>query len=390
MNRRNFLTAIASATASKALALPQKRRVAVIGHTGRGNYGHSLDVAWQKIENCQIVGVADASESGLQEALKRLDLSHGFSQYTEMLKALRPEFVSITPRHADQHREMMLAAIHSGARGIYVEKPFCRSPAEADEVLKAARQYGVKIAVAHRNRYHPALFQIDQLLANHSIGRLLELRGHGLGDRRGGGEDLWVLGCHVLNLFHYFAGEPRSCSGILLQDGEPLTRKDIRPGAEGLGSLGANEIHARWHMQSGLIAHYTTFAEDGSDKRGYAAHIIGTKGTISIQIDRDPVAWLSPGNPFDPASRNTPRIPITSSGLGQKETHHDLIAKVHNHALAIEDLILAVDEDRAPMCDGNQGAMTVEMICSVFESHLQGGTHVAFPLQQRDNPLDKL
>ena len=102
------------------------------------------------------------------------------------------------------------------------------------------------------------------------------------------------------------------------------------------------------------------------------------------------MAWLSPGNPFDPTSRNTPRIPITSSGLGQKETRHDLIAKVHNHALAIEDLILAVDEDRAPMCDGNQGAMTVEMICSVFESHLQGGTHVAFPLQQRDNPLDKL
>ena len=102
MNRRSFLTAIASATASKALALPQKRRVAVIGHTGRGNYGHGLDVAWQKIENCQIVGVSDASESGLQEALKRLDLPHGFSQYTEMLKALRPEFVSITHRHADQ------------------------------------------------------------------------------------------------------------------------------------------------------------------------------------------------------------------------------------------------------------------------------------------------
>ena len=283
-----------------------------------------------KIENCQIVGVADASESGLQEALKRLDLSHGFSQYTEMLKALRPEFVSITPRHADQHREMMLAAIHSGARGIYVEKPFCRSPAEADEVLKAARQYGVKIAVAHRNRYHPALFQIDQLLANHSIGRLLELRGHGLGDRRGGGEDLWVLGCHVLNLFHYFAGEPRSCSGILLQDGEPLTRKDIRPGAEGLGSLGANEIHARWHMQSGLIAHYTTFAEDGSDKglrRPYYWH-----QSCHQHPNRSGSSGLAkPGKSFDPASRNTPRIPITSSGLGQKETRHDLIAKVHNH-----------------------------------------------------------
>ena len=161
----------------------------MIGHTGRGNYGHSLDVAWQKIENCQIVGVADASESGLQEALKRLDLSHGFSQYTEMLKALRPEFVSITPRHADQHREMMPGS-HPFGSSRNLRKPFCRSPAEADEVLKAARQYGVKIAVAHRNRYHPALFQIDQLLANHSIGRLLELRGTDSGDRRGGGEDL--------------------------------------------------------------------------------------------------------------------------------------------------------------------------------------------------------
>ena len=193
-----------------------------------------------------------------------------------MLKALRPEFVSITPRHADQHREMMLAAIHSGARGIYVEKPFCRSPAEADEVLKAARQYGVKIAVAHRNRYHPALFQIDQLLANHSIGRLLELRGHGLGDRRGGGEDLWVLGCHVLNLFHYFAGEPRSCSGILLQDGEPLTRKDIRPGAEGLGSLIVMHAHAH---ASGLIAHYTTLPRTGQP--GLRRPYIGTKAPLA-------------------------------------------------------------------------------------------------------------
>ena len=48
----------------------------------------------KKIENCQIVGLPMRVKAGLQEALKRLDSSHGFSQYTEMLKALRPEFVS--------------------------------------------------------------------------------------------------------------------------------------------------------------------------------------------------------------------------------------------------------------------------------------------------------
>jgi hypothetical protein len=34
--------------------------------------------------------------------------------------------------------------------------------------------------------------------------------------------------------------------------------------------------------------------------------------------------------------------------------------------------------------------MTVEMICSVFESHRQGGKAVAIPLKERGNALAKL
>ena len=56
----------------------------------------------------------------------------------------------------------------------------------------------------------------------------------------------------------------------------------------------------------------------------------------------------------------------------------------------LEDALAAVDEDRAPMCDGKQGAVTVEMICGVFESHRQGGAHVAFPLKERGNALTRL
>jgi predicted dehydrogenase len=285
---------------------------------------------------------------------------------------------------------MTLAAINSGAKGIYVEKPFCRTPAEADQLIKAARKHGTRIAVAHRNRYHPVLPIIDTFIAGDGIGRLLEIRGHGLGDRRGGGEDLWVLGSHIFNLFNYFGGNPKSCSGILLQDGRPVVGKDVKPGGEGLGPLAANEIHARWHMSKGIMASYTTFPNDGSNKTGYATHLVGTKGTISIHIDRDPVAWLSPGNPFNPASRSKPRIPITSAGVGKKETKPELIASVHNHVLAVRDLITAVDENRSPLCDIHEGATVVEMICGVFESHRQGGAHVNFPLTERENSLSKL
>jgi hypothetical protein len=49
---------------------------------------------------------------------------------------------------------MILAAIAAGVKGIYVEKPFVRTLAEADEVVKLCAEKGVRLAIAHRNRYH--------------------------------------------------------------------------------------------------------------------------------------------------------------------------------------------------------------------------------------------
>ncbi|MEM7391338.1 MAG: Gfo/Idh/MocA family oxidoreductase [Verrucomicrobiota bacterium] len=362
----------------------------VIGHTGRGNYGHALDVVWQKIPGTRIVGVADAHEAGRKKALQRLKIKTGFADYRDMLREVKPEFVSVAPRHPDQHRDMILAAVAAGAKGLYVEKPFCRTPAEADEILAAAQSEDVRIAVAHRNRYHPVLSIIDKLVADGEIGRLLEIRGHGLGDRRGGGEDLWVLGSHIVNLFHYFGGAPTWCSATILQNGQPATKAEVKQGNEGLGPLTGNEIHARWQMANGITASYTTHTHDGSNKKGYAATLVGTKGTIAIHIDRDPVAWLSPGNPFDPANRSRPRIPITTAGLGKKEDDPKRVSEVHNHVLAVRDLIAAVDEKREPLCSAQEGAVTVAMICGVFESHGRNGARVKFPLEERGNPLANL
>ena len=50
----------------------------------------------------------------------------------------------------------------------------------------------------------------------------------------------------------------------------------------------------------------------------------------------------------------------------------------------------AIRENRAPTCDAKQGRETVEMICSVFESHRLGGKRVTFPLSTRVNPLTLL
>jgi predicted dehydrogenase len=149
---------------------------------------------WQKLEGVELVAVADADAAGLQSATKLLGVKNGFADYRQMLTELRPEIVAIAPRHVDQHHEMLLAAIAAGVRGIFIEKPFVRTPQEADEVLSAAARAGVQIAVAHRNRCHPVLPVIRQVLEFGLIGRVLEMRGRGKEDPRGA---VWICGCWV-------------------------------------------------------------------------------------------------------------------------------------------------------------------------------------------------
>ena len=305
MHRRSFLAAstsvcVAAAASGAAHVGTSKRRVAVIGHSGRGNYGHGLDVVWQKTPKSEIVAVADANEAGLAKELKKLGIATGYTDYRKMLTETKPEFVSVAPRHIDQHHDMALAAIEAGAKGLYVEKPFCRTPAEADSLIAACKKHGAKIAVAHRNRYHPALVHIERLIKDGKLGKLLQIRGRGLGDKRGGGEDLWVLGCHILNLVHHFAGKPKSCSAVMLQDGRHVTKDDVKPGREGLGLLAGNAVHARYETESGVVAYYDSIANDDTRRNAYCLQLIGSRGMIVIHIDRDPVAHFVEGNPLDP------------------------------------------------------------------------------------------
>ena len=97
MNRRTFLAAGSATVASSALALnpPRKLRVGVIGHTGRGNYGHGLDTVWQKLPDTEIVAVADAHVNGLANARKRLQVPQGFADYREMLRKVKLDIVAV-------------------------------------------------------------------------------------------------------------------------------------------------------------------------------------------------------------------------------------------------------------------------------------------------------
>lgn len=394
MRRRQFVTtglaAGAAVLSDAAQTSAPKMSVGVIGHTGRGNYGHGIDTMWLKIADAGIVAVADADEIGLQQELKKLKIDHGFADYRKMLAEVKPDIAAIGPRHIDQHRDMALAAIEAGVKGIYMEKPFCRTPAEADEIVAACEAKGVKLAVAHRNRYHPVLPLIrEQIMQGGLIGRVLELRGRGKEDQRGGSLDLWVLGSHVLNLACFFAGQPRACSATVMQGGKPVTKADVKEGDEGVGPLAGNEVHARFEMENGVPVFFDSIQNAGTREAGFGLQIIGTQGIIDFRVDKEPVANLLPGSPFNPAERTAARAwkPVTTGGVDKPEPIASLGADLSGHLVAGRDLIAAIREDRQPMCSADEARTTVEMICAVFESHRHNGQRVTWPLQTRQNPL---
>lgn len=395
LNRRQFIATAGSALAAAALTSPlaltaaadRTWRVAVIGHTRRGDYGHGLDVMWQRIPRTEIVSVADADATGLAAARQRLGGVKGFGDYGRMLAETKPDIVAIAPRHVDQHHAMCLASIAAGARAIYLEKPFCRSPREADEIVAAGKEKSVKIAVAHRNRYHPVLPVIKQLLAAGEIGTLLEIRTRGKEDARGGAQDLWVLGSHLFNLAVCFTGPPTACAAMLYQDGRPCTRDDIRQGDEGIGPIAGNRTHARFEMADGTPLFFDSIQNRGDKAAGFGLQFIGTAGIIDFRVDQQAFAHIRRGNPHSPAAAAQPWQPITSAGIDRPETIPDLASRIASHQAAGENLIEAIEQDRVPFCNATDGRTTIEMICAIFESHRLAGARVSMPLQTREHPL---
>ena len=390
MKRREFIIGSSALMASNVFGqdgIKAKYRVGVIGHTGRGNYGHGLDKVWLSVPQAEIAGVADPVEKGLASAQKRLKTDKGFSDYKKMLEAVKPDIVAVAPRHVDQHFDMLSAAINFGAKGIYVEKPFVRSPEEADKILKLAKSANCKIAVAHRNRYHPVLHTVKKLISEGAIGKVLEYRGRGVGDKRGGCVDLWVLGSHIFNLMQFFGGKARTCSSMIMQDNEVADLKNLREGEEGLGKIVGNRLHARYVLENGAIADYNTIAEDGTNRKGYVLEIIGSGGIFKFHIDRNPLVTVMLGNPYESALTQYKTYTVSSAGIDKPEPIHDLHKNIANHVTPAIDLIDSVEKNKEPICNGEEGAQTVEMICAVFASHKNGGASVKLPLESRAHPF---
>src|SRR5262249_54515508 len=159
----------------------------------------------------------------------------------QMLDKERPHLVSVADRWLDSHRDMVIACAEAGA-SIFLEKPFARTLAEADEMVTACERHHVKLAIAHQTQYSPRLQRVRELIAAGRLGDVLELRARGKEDSRGGGQDLMVLGTHLMDLMRFLVGDPAWCFARVWQGGKLVAKSDVREGGEGMGPVAGDRI----------------------------------------------------------------------------------------------------------------------------------------------------
>ena len=365
----------------------RKYKIGVIGSTKRGDYGHGLDTCWSEHENAEVVAVADDDKAGLASAANRLKVAKTFSDYRTMLDTVKPDVAAVCPRWVDQHRDMVLAAVERGIH-VYMEKPFCRNLQEADEILAAAKKTGAKVAIAHPTRYSPKIATLRAALKAGVIGKVLEFRARGKEDQRGGAEDLWVLGTHMLDLVHALAGLPASCQATVTVAGRPVVRGDVAPGNEGLGPLAGDAVRAQYRFADGATLHFSSRRNAAGKPSRYGLEIFGTGGVIStLEAPMPPVKCLIGGGWN--LGRNEPAWQeISSAGLGKPEPLTE--AKYRSrHAMAVADFFGAIEKNREPLCGAAAGRDVLQMVLAVFESHRVGGP-VDLPLTTRRHPLEDL
>jgi predicted dehydrogenase len=380
------LQTIVSMTAASTFSQPigpKRYKAVIIGSTGRGNYGHELDLLFTDHPRIDVMAVADPDEVGRSKAAGRARAVRQYADYQTMLTREKPDLVCVAPRWTEDHFAMTKAALSSGAH-VFSEKPFTQTLADADVLLELARKADRKIAVAHQIRLAPGTLFLKSALERGVIGDLVEIRGFGKQDARAGAEDLHVLGVHLFDLMRFFAGDAQWCFAQAREKGHDITKADAHKAGEGIGLIAGDEIFATYGFADGVRGSFTSSARLRQTIGQWGLELLGSKGVIRILADVFPrILILKPGT-----MTNNYRSDHWQAMEGDPTLNATVAERDFGPAnrRVLDDWLNAIEQGREPICNGLAATKAVEMVMAVYQSALVQ-SRVVIPLTNRAHPL---
>ncbi|MBI1255851.1 MAG: hypothetical protein GC204_00125 [Chloroflexi bacterium] len=314
-----------------------------------------------------------------------------FNDFDAMIKAVHLDGIIITTT-PETHVEVALKAFAAGI-DVLCEKPITLTVAEGVTLVEAARKAGRKLAVAENYRRDPINRLGKALVDAGAVGRpfLMTQQSSGSGEfviitpwrhRKDRGGIVIDMGVHYADILEYYLGAIDSVVGM--NDIVDQQRLDAQ-GA--LHPVDAEDLSvAVMRYQSGAIANLLLNLA-GRGEGLWQRVIYGTSGSLSIPGDRN-------GKPPQLVQRRAGKdVPVPTEDLlglvpdfalddttaalfgGQRITTYSMpYPDIDSGLLGIEqaDFVEAVQQNREPDVNGEQGLRSLALIFGVIEAEKLG------------------
>lgn len=363
-------------------------RVGIIGATGRGDYGHGLDVAFNDLEGFEVITVADADPKGLAAAGKRLAVTKLHADYRDMLAMEKPDIVSISPRWIADRVAMVTAAAAAGCH-IFLEKPLAATLDDADAMLAACQHAKVKCALAHQLRAMPPVREAFTRIQAGEFGKVLRMSGQPSDDARGGGEELIVHGTHFFDLMISLAGAPRWISAHLAVGNRDVTLADKREGREPVGPIAGNSAAVTIGFDNGVRGFWNSTANLNAHGSIYGLLIQCEKALINMRTGGE--VFIYPSPVVEPENDKLTWTKVWVESWHFTAEHKLRLMKDYIHRgnqTLLRELAAAIAHDTEPTASLRDAVLVTEIIQGAYASHFAGGRRLAIPLEDRRHPLE--
>ena len=251
-----------------------QHNVAIVGCGLIGNKRAEQVVKHPRTNLTALVDPSEATAQGLADKWG----GTAFTDWNDVVQRDDVDIVIVATPNA-YLSEIAVASLKAD-KHVLIEKPMGRNVHEAVQMAGAASASGKLLKIGFNHRYHPGLMRAFAYFQEGVIGEVINIRArYGHGGRPGyekewrgnrdlaGGGELTDQGVHVLDLIHWFAGEPKEVFAY--------TQTAVWP----LGSL-EDSAFALMKFESGAIAQFHTAWTQW--KNMFSFEVFGKLGSLTV------------------------------------------------------------------------------------------------------------
>ena len=137
---------------------------------GCGSIGQAHMQGYQRLDNVDIVAVADPLEPARNMYMNDYGIPQGYATVAEMLEKAQPDIVSVCVWHLLHDTVTAEVAAGPSVGGIICEKPMAIGMGRADAMVDACEANDVKLAISHQRRFTPGWERAKELVEDGAIG----------------------------------------------------------------------------------------------------------------------------------------------------------------------------------------------------------------------------